>query len=110
MYWFDGKVKYKGEYIGLDEPWRGYKYFAKYSPDQIKSVIVLVQTLSYYFDIPLNVITHMDFDKDLAMKHKGILSHCNVREDKSDISPAFSLTDFANYVSVRPIQVVELPK
>ena len=91
MYWFDGKAKYNGKFIKLNKPWRGYYYFAKYSLAQFHSVVILLKYLTNAFNIKNNLITDFKYDRELAETYEGILSHCNVRSDKSDVSPAFSL-------------------
>ena len=69
--------------------WRGYRYFARYTPDQIEAVALLVDHLCATFHIarrtPRN---HVDFDKAL-WDSQGIVGHQHVRSDKSDVHPGF---------------------
>lgn len=91
MTWFDGKAKYKGIPFEVPEGWRGNKYFASYPDIQQTAVAELCYKLCNEFDIPKRVQQRLDFNIQLAEKSRGIISHCNVRSDKTDISPAFDL-------------------
>lgn len=98
FFWFGGKAKYKGEVVKIDTPWRDQKYFAKYPDEQIHSVAVLVNLLLKNLKIEYNIINNLDYNKDLINSHVGVLSHCNVRSDKTDVSPAFPITTFKDMV------------
>jgi N-acetyl-anhydromuramyl-L-alanine amidase AmpD len=99
FFWFEGKSKYRGEVIELETPWRGQKYFAKYTEEQVKSAAIVCKFLLYNLSIPFNIIEHYNYDKTLINDYKGILSHCNVRSDKTDLSPAFPMEDFIKSVT-----------
>jgi len=92
IYWLDGDAKYNGKFI--EREWRDQKYWAIYPKAQFYATVELVQHLSKKFNIENNIITHYDYDEKLVMSYKGVLSHCNVRKDKTDISPAFDLENF----------------
>lgn len=94
--WNDGKSKYVGKVITLEKPWRGYQYFAAYTDQQVNAVAELLKYLIPKFNIEKKVLESYDFNTNYALNYKGILSHCNVREDKSDISPAFPLLSLQN--------------
>lgn len=87
-YWLDGKALYK--YDVVEENWRGYTYWASYTNKQFIAVVELLNKLIIDFRIEKNIITHKTYIP-LLLNHKGILSHCNVRKDKTDVSPAFNL-------------------
>ena len=93
-YWFDGKYEYKNGKI-IDYKWRGYEHWADYPEAQINALVELVNKLSVDFNIPKKVLLSYDFDIK-SKDNVGIISHCNVRADKTDISPAFNLIDFQN--------------
>jgi N-acetyl-anhydromuramyl-L-alanine amidase AmpD len=93
-YWFNGAAVYKGDVIILEEKWRDQLYFAAYTKNQVKSAAILTKFLAYNFDIPFNFVDNLKYDIDIKNNFKGILSHCNVREDKTDISPAFPMEKF----------------
>ena len=81
----------KDKYVELDKPYRGHKYFTKYTDEQYESLIVLLRYLTARYEIPRKFI-----DKDTRYEataahanFKGIQSHVNYRKDKIDIGPAF---------------------
>jgi N-acetyl-anhydromuramyl-L-alanine amidase AmpD len=88
-YWFSRKNKYKGKVFEYE--WRGIKYWAEYTTEQFEAVTQLINYLCNKFNIPKTVYEKYDFNFDLLKNFRGIISHCNVRKDKTDISPAFNL-------------------
>jgi len=104
--WFNGKAVYRGPVHELGVEWRGQKYFAAYTEAQVRSAAIVTKILAYNMNIPFNFIGHLNYDKNLASSFTGILNHCNVRSDKTDISPAFPMNDFisnASYLENNPI-------
>lgn len=99
-YWFNGAVIYKDEVIELDNKWRGQKYFAAYTPEQVKAAAILTKFLAYSLNIPFKHIGNLDYNENLAYNFSGILSHCNVRTDKTDVSPAFPMDTFMRNVNI----------
>ena len=99
FFWYDGKAKYRGPVFELDTEWRGQKYFAAYTEAQVKSAAIVTKILCYNLKIPFNFIGHLNYDKNLAENFTGILTHCNVRLDKTDISPAFPMKEFIENVT-----------
>jgi N-acetyl-anhydromuramyl-L-alanine amidase AmpD len=99
----EGQIEFKngknmwtfGEYKGkvVDYKWRGFEHWADYPDTQMNALVELVNKLCKEFNIPKSVFMSYDFDLK-AQNHNGIISHCNVRKDKTDISPAFSLAEF----------------
>ena len=89
FYWFNGKNKYKGEVY--EKEYRGIKYWATYNNKQITAVAELIIYLCNKFNIPKTVYDKLDFNYELLNNFRGIIYHCNVRQDKTDISPAFNL-------------------
>lgn len=83
--------------VDLGYDFRGYRYWHKYSNAQINSTYFLLKHLSKRFDIDLEIGLKEWIlnDKDafgyktdaVSGKVKGLLSHTNVRKDKSDIFP-----------------------
>lgn len=90
LYAFDGRQIVKDVYVDLGYEWRGYQYFDAYEDKQIDSVIFLLDKLSKDFSIPNKCTTHDQnrFDTDL-LKFNGVITHCNVRMDKTDVHPKF---------------------
>lgn len=69
--------------------WRGYRYFMRYTTEQIEAVALLTDHLCATFHIPRRTPkNHFDFDKAL-WDYKGIVGHQHVRADKSDVHPGF---------------------
>ncbi len=78
-------------YHKLDEPYRGFSYFASYTDAQYESLIKLLRYLTAYYQIPrafLPESIRYELTQDV-LKFRGICSHVNFRKDKSDIGPAF---------------------
>jgi hypothetical protein len=73
----------------LDKPYKGYKYFHKYSDAQIQSVKDLLQYWSSKYNIDLNYdYTRMFTVTTGALKgEKGLYTHNSYRKDKIDIYP-----------------------
>lgn len=81
----------KDQYIELDKPYRGYKYYSTFTDEQYESIIVLLRYLTARYDIPRAFV---EKDKRFeATSHganfSGIITHVNSRADKVDIGPAF---------------------
>lgn len=71
---------------------RGYSLFDCYDEPQIVSTINLVNYLCEIFNIPKQLLPDEDkFEYNAnAFNFNGIITHTNVRKDKSDLSPAWS--------------------
>jgi len=82
-------------YTKLDIPYRGEQYFATYTNQQYKSLIVLLQYLTAEYNIP-KMFLPKDKRYDIVAENelvpfKGIVSHVNYRSSgKWDIGPAFN--------------------
>lgn len=73
----------------LDEPFKGRKYYHKYTDAQIESVRQLLVYWNKVYNIPLNYVEHnmWDLSKDALSGKAGVYTHNSYRKDKSDISP-----------------------
>jgi N-acetyl-anhydromuramyl-L-alanine amidase AmpD len=72
----------------LDQPYKGYKYWYKYSDAQIESLRQLVEYLCETYDIPKDYRSEIwAIDKEAFKGSKGIFTHNSVRKDKSDMYP-----------------------
>jgi len=84
----------------LDKPWRGKRYFHKYSDKQIASLKILILELARKFDIPLpNIqydLNYFDLKFDALNGKPGLWTHVNVREEKWDCFPQPELIDMLN--------------
>lgn len=78
------------------EPYRGYRYWAPYSPAQMLSLKLLTKELSNQFNIPLNLLPESlrMARTPTVVGHKGITTHVNFRLDKWDVSPVFDWSIF----------------
>lgn len=98
--WYNTKV-HPSQVAILDEPYRGSIYYHKYSQEQIKSLKALLLLLADKHDINLKsgIVSKLQTNAanpDSAFKYQeeisrgritGILTHGQVRSDKSDIFP-----------------------
>jgi N-acetyl-anhydromuramyl-L-alanine amidase AmpD len=72
----------------LETPYKGYKYWYKYSDAQIESLRQLVEYLCDTYDIPKEYRSEIwAIDKEAFKGSKGIFTHNSVRKDKSDMYP-----------------------
>jgi len=97
--WY-GEEVHPSQVEELVKPFRGYKYFHRYSEAQLQSLEALLYLLSDKHGIDLSkglpwmlsetkdVNSAFEYDADIDRgKVKGLLSHTNVRTGKTDISP-----------------------
>lgn len=71
---------------------RGYGFFDAYNEPQVAAVIWLVNHLCEEFSIPKQLILGEDklrFDESMILGFTGVLTHCVVRADKSDVHPGW---------------------
>lgn len=80
-------------YIKLPQKYRGFEYYASFTSAQYDAIVKLLKFLCAKYNIPkvfanhekrYNVLTESEF-----VNYKGIVSHVNCRNDKTDIGPAF---------------------
>ena len=72
----------------LDEPYKGYKHWYKYTDAQIESTRQLLVYLCETYNIPKEYRSEIfGLDKEAFKNTKGIYTHNSVRKDKSDIYP-----------------------
>ena len=78
----------------LDKPFRGSKYYHKYTDAQIDSVVKLLKLWNERYNID---ITYQEDIFDICPRalrgEGGIFTHCSVRPDKSDVFPQENLID-----------------
>lgn len=93
IYYWNGrntKLADQSKVLKLDSPWRGTQYYATYTDEQFNAVIELCAMLTKQFNIPRTVIDTYQYEQSL-LSFPGIVSHHNLRADKSDVSKAFNL-------------------
>ena len=68
--------------------YRGYRYFDRYEPEQIDSLVDLINYLCDEFDIPRRIQKDsMKYYGEALKDFEGIIGHTMVRKDKSDPAP-----------------------
>ncbi|MCX6151102.1 MAG: N-acetylmuramoyl-L-alanine amidase [Ignavibacteriales bacterium] len=81
-------LKARTEVYDNGQAYRGYRYFDKYEPKQIDSVVQLVNQLTQTFNIEKKIPrNYTAFYGQQLKDFKGIIGHVNIREDKSDPLP-----------------------
>lgn len=84
----------------LDKPWRGKKFFQKYTTKQLEATKKLILELARKYEIPLEDRVYnrdwFDLKFDALQGAPGLWTHCNVREDKIDCFPQPELIDMLN--------------
>ena len=87
-YNYAGGVVAPSNVTELDKPFKGFKYWYKYSDAQIESLRQLVEYLCDTYDIPKEYRSEIwGIDKPAFQNVKGIYTHNSVRKDKSDMYP-----------------------
>jgi N-acetyl-anhydromuramyl-L-alanine amidase AmpD len=86
-----GRVKIaEDQVVELAEEWRGFKFWHKYTDEQVKTVIALCKYLVDRFEIKVQKdLSHFyEYNADVVAKDlPGIWAHSTVRKDKWDIFP-----------------------
>lgn len=84
----------------LEIPWRGEKYFHRYTTVQIAETKRLILNLAYRYDIPLPNIAYstdwFNINQDALNGESGLWTHVNVRTDKTDCFPQPELIAMLN--------------
>ena len=95
---YGGEISNDLDIVGVD--WRGYKYFQKYSQEQIDALAELLPILMEAYNIPNTGLKNGDLDisMDALNGIGGIYSHTNYRSDKSDIYPDRDLIQMLNNI------------
>lgn len=90
----------ESEVFEIDKPWRGHKYFQRYTEKQIASLKKLLIDLAILFDIEIPDHKYdrdwFDLKFDALNGEPGLWTHVNVREDKTDCFPQPELIDMLN--------------
>jgi len=80
--------------LDFGRPYRGYRYFDRYEPAQIDSLVQLMDDLLVRFAIPRRRPDRpLDFHGEALERFAGVIGHAMVREDKSDPAPDIALWD-----------------
>lgn len=85
---YTGREVAEENVITYAKPYRGKKYYEKYTKEQLATAKVLLQYWNAFYDIPMDYNEDMfDVSIDALNGKEGIWSHTSVRADKSDIHP-----------------------
>jgi N-acetyl-anhydromuramyl-L-alanine amidase AmpD len=78
--------------LAAHEPFRGFQFFATYTPEQASAAVLLANVLCDRFDIPRRMLPDAlreTFCLPVVRNFSGIVSHHNVRRDKWDPATGF---------------------
>jgi hypothetical protein len=88
FYNYVGGLVDPSEVTELDKPFKGYKFWHKYTDKQIESLRQLVVYLCETYNIPREYNEDIwDLSKRAMKGEDGIFTHNSVRKDKSDMYP-----------------------
>lgn len=108
FYTYSGQLIDEKYVEDLGFKFRGYQYYHKYTHNQILNLKYLIEYLSKQFNINIynglyDRINHMHpadafgwYEEAVHGEIHGLLSHTNVRKDKSDVSPQLNLLQMIN--------------
>ena len=83
------------EVTTYDYPFRGIRYYQKYTDKQLESLKFLLQYLCETYKIPKTYIPEMwEISKSALRGDKGIFTHVSYRKDKSECHPQKELVEF----------------
>ncbi len=95
-----GRIAAANHYVGpvfdFGSSYRGYRYFAQYTPAALGAVSALVDRLLTIYSIPRQTpADHIRADLAAYADYCGVLAHCHVRPDKTDVHPGFGWNELA---------------
>jgi hypothetical protein len=77
----------------IEKEWFGYKYWEKFSDEQLKSIFLLCKQLCEEHNIPKQCVDFYHYNKEI-IKYKGIVFRSNYIDESSDINPLFDIPKF----------------
>ena len=98
-------INYVGQVIPTDQvhelpiPFRGFKYYHKYTKEQLESTKNLIELLSKTYNIPINKkwnLGSFELSPEAMSGKEGLWLHTNYRKDKTDLSPQKEVLDMLN--------------
>ncbi len=93
---------YGQQYLGTVhialKPWRGYTCFEPYTEAQYQSLNILLGQIALKHDIKYKPTNSLDFNLKYLDTHT-LITHANVRTDKTDLSPAFNWNRVSNQLA-----------
>lgn len=92
----------KEEVVELEEPYRDFKYYHKYTNQQLEMLAILLAYLGETYNIPLEYdSTIWDIHKGALSGEPGVYSHTSVRPDKSDVFPQPELINLLSCFGIK---------
>lgn len=79
----------------LNRSWRDYRFWSKYTKEQMNSLNYLLQELCDEFNIEYTIKTNNVYDEDIDI-FKGITFRSNYYQELTDVSPAFDIEKLMN--------------
>ena len=79
----------------LNRSWRDYRFWSKYTEEQMNSLNYLLQELCDEFNIEYTIKTNNVYDEDIDI-FKGITFRSNYYQELTDVSPAFDIEKLMN--------------
>lgn len=77
----------------VEKKWRGYRYWAPYSEEQMIATINLVQLLCKEFSIPIVAVSH-NTKIDNISDYEGIMYKSNITKYYNDLNPSWDFDQF----------------
>jgi N-acetyl-anhydromuramyl-L-alanine amidase AmpD len=72
--------------------WRGFEYWEDYTKEQYDSLRMLLGMIRIKYNFPYKPSLNIEFDLSVFDKCT-VITHANVRRDKTDVSPAFNWSE-----------------
>ena len=79
----------------IEKKWRGQKYWAPFTKEQINATVNLTSKLCEQFNIPIKAVSH-NTNLTNPYSFKGILYRSNFNKFYTDITPAWDCKEFKN--------------
>ena len=92
-WWANDKIPYSEvdspDVIDTHEMWRGVRYHAAFTPEQVRSTNALVNQLTIEYNLQRRVMVSNSYMPHTSYARQGVLGHHNYRPDKTDVGPFF---------------------
>jgi N-acetyl-anhydromuramyl-L-alanine amidase AmpD len=96
-----GTVISNDEVTELENPFRGSRYFQKYTDKQLKSLQILLIYLCETYNIPKKYNPEMwEYSRSAMNGSPGIFSHTSFRKDKSDCFPQKEIIQIIDQIQI----------
>lgn len=93
-----------GKHFDNKAVWRGYRYWDRYDPAQMRSLFHLVDWLCQEFRIPrMTPADHQATNLKLRGTFAGVIAHHQVRADKSDLHPGFDWAGLMEHCGLKAV-------